>query len=82
MLISIERGLTRPLLQMRSRPRRSQTDPVYDEEDLLDNYPYGMFAVLLRDVVRLQFPLGMYGNPIVIGYTREDLKMWNELWRG
>jgi phenylacetate-CoA ligase len=38
-----------------------------------------MFAVPLRDVVRLQFPLGMYGNPIVIGYTREDLKMWNEL---
>jgi phenylacetate-CoA ligase len=38
-----------------------------------------MFAVPLRDVVRLQFPLGMYGNPIVIGYTREDLKIWREL---
>ena len=45
----------------------------------MDNYPYGMFAVPLRDVVRLQFPLGMYGNPIVIGYTREDLKIWREL---
>jgi len=38
-----------------------------------------MFAVPLRDVVRLQFPLGTYGNPIVIGYTREDLKIWQEL---
>jgi phenylacetate-CoA ligase len=38
-----------------------------------------MFAVPLRDVVRLQFPLGLYGNPIVIGYTREDLKIWREL---
>ena len=38
-----------------------------------------MFAVPLRDVVRLQFPLGMYGNPIVIGYTREDLRIWREL---
>jgi phenylacetate-CoA ligase len=53
--------------------------PFTTRKDLMDNYPYGMFAVPLRDVVRLQFPLGMHGNPIVIGYTREDLKIWREL---
>jgi phenylacetate-CoA ligase len=53
--------------------------PFTTREDLIDNYPYGMFAVPLRDVVRLQFPLGRHGNPIVIGYTREDLKIWREL---
>lgn len=53
--------------------------PFTTRKDLIDNYPYGMFAVPLRDVVRLQFPLGMYGNPIVIGYTREDLKIWQEM---
>jgi phenylacetate-CoA ligase len=53
--------------------------PFTTRKDLMDNYPYGMFAVPLRDVVRLQFPLGMYGNPIVIGYTREDLRVWREL---
>ena len=53
--------------------------PFTTRKDLMDNYPYGMFAVPLRDVVRLQFPLGMYGNPIVIGYTREDLNIWSEL---
>jgi len=53
--------------------------PFTTRKDLIDNYPYGMFAVPLRDVVRLQFPLGTYGNPIVIGYTREDLKIWQEL---
>jgi phenylacetate-CoA ligase len=53
--------------------------PFTTRKDLMDNYPYGMFAVPLRDVVRLQFPLGMYGNPIVIGYTLEDLKIWREL---
>ncbi|MBI5589905.1 MAG: phenylacetate--CoA ligase [Deltaproteobacteria bacterium] len=53
--------------------------PFTTRQDLVDNYPYGMFAVPLRDVVRLQFPLGHYGNPIVIGYTREDLKIWREL---
>ena len=53
--------------------------PFTTRKDLMENYPYGMFAVPLRDVVRLQFPLGIYGNPIVIGYTREDLKIWREL---
>lgn len=53
--------------------------PFTTRKDLMDNYPYGMFAVPLRDVVRLQFPLGIYGNPIVIGYTRQDLKIWREL---
>jgi phenylacetate-CoA ligase len=53
--------------------------PFTTRKDLIENYPYGMFAVPLRDIVRLQFPLGMYGNPIVIGYTREDLKIWREL---
>jgi len=48
-----------------------QKIPFTTRKDLMDNYPYGMFAVPLRDVVRLQFPLGMYGNPIVIGYTRK-----------
>ncbi|MEI9476615.1 MAG: phenylacetate--CoA ligase [Deltaproteobacteria bacterium] len=53
--------------------------PFTTRKELIDNYPYGMFAVPLRDVVQLQFPLGMYGNPIVIGYTREDLRIWREL---
>jgi phenylacetate-CoA ligase len=53
--------------------------PFTTREDLVENYPYGMFAVPLRDVVRLQFPKGHFGNPIVIGYTREDLKIWREL---
>ncbi len=56
-----------------------QKIPFTTRKDLMDNYPYGMFAVPLRDVVRLQFPLGLYGNPIVIGSTREDLKIWQEL---
>jgi len=53
--------------------------PFTTRRDLIDNYPYGMFAVPLKDVVRLQFPMGIYGNPIVIGYTNEDLKIWTEL---
>ncbi len=53
--------------------------PFTSRKDLMENYPYGMFAVPLRDVVQAQFPLGLYGNPIVIGYTRKDLEIWREL---
>ena len=53
--------------------------PFTTRRDLMENYPYGMSAVPLRDVVRLQFPLGLYGNPIVIGYTTKDLEIWREL---
>ncbi len=53
--------------------------PFTTRQDLMDSYPYGLFAVPLRDVVYLQFPSGLYGNPIVIGYTREDLKNWREM---
>jgi phenylacetate-CoA ligase len=56
-----------------------QRIPFTTRKDLMENYPYGMFAVPLRDVVRLQFPLGLYGNPIVIGYTPKDLEIWREL---
>ncbi len=53
--------------------------PFTTRQDLMDNYPYGLFAVPLRDVVCLQFPSGLYGNPIVIGYTQEDLQIWREM---
>ncbi|MGB9697842.1 MAG: phenylacetate--CoA ligase family protein [Thermodesulfobacteriota bacterium] len=53
--------------------------PFTTRQDLMDNYPYGLFAVPLKDVVCLQFPSGLYGNPIVIGYTQEDLKIWREM---
>src|SRR5512136_397377 len=71
-----EIGLTPDDIKTRDDLRKI---PFTTRKDLMDNYPYGMFAVPLRDVVRLQFPLGLHGNPIVIGYTRDDLKIWREL---
>ena len=46
---------------------------------LRDNYPYGMFAVPLREVVRIHSSSGTTGKPTVVGYTRNDLKHWSEL---
>jgi phenylacetate-CoA ligase len=47
--------------------------------DLRDNYPYGMFAVPMRDVVRIHSSSGTTGKPTVVGYTKKDLDTWSEL---
>ncbi len=47
--------------------------------DLRDNYPYGLFAVPLKDIVRIHASSGTTGKPIVAGYTRNDLNTWAEV---
>jgi len=53
--------------------------PFTVKNELRDNYPYGMFAVPLRDVVRIHSSSGTTGKPTVVGYTRNDLNNWAEL---
>jgi phenylacetate-CoA ligase len=50
--------------------------PFTTKADLRANYPYGLFAVPLRDVVRLHASSGTTGMSTVVGYTRNDLKTW------
>jgi phenylacetate-CoA ligase len=52
--------------------------PFTTKEDLRRSYPYGMFAFPLRDIVRIQSTSGTMGSPIVVGYTRNDIRMWAE----
>ncbi|MDS1030472.1 phenylacetate--CoA ligase [Bacillota bacterium LX-D] len=49
------------------------------KSDLRDNYPYGMFAVPLSEVVRIHSTSGTTGKPTVVGYTRNDINTWSEL---
>ena len=53
--------------------------PFTTKEDLRDNYPYGMFAVPLREVVRIHASSGTTGTPTVVGYTKNDIKTWANL---
>ncbi len=53
--------------------------PFTTKQDIRDNYPYGLFAVPLREVVRLQSSSGTTGKPMVVGYTRNDLNRWSML---
>jgi len=62
---------------------RSLTDltklPFTTKEDLRINYPYGMFAVPLREVVRIHSSSGTTSKPIVVGYTKNDVRIWSNL---
>lgn len=53
--------------------------PFTTKNDLRDNYPYGLFATPLSEVVRVHASSGTTGKPIVGGYTRHDLEVWAEV---
>lgn len=52
--------------------------PFTTKQDLRDNYPYGMFAVPNSEIVRIHASSGTTGNPTIVGYTRNDLEIWQE----
>ncbi|HSD42777.1 MAG TPA: phenylacetate--CoA ligase PaaK [Burkholderiales bacterium] len=53
--------------------------PFTTKQDLRANYPFGMFAVPMDDVVRIHASSGTTGKPTVVGYTRGDLDVWAEV---
>ena len=53
--------------------------PFTTKEDLRNNYPFDMFAVDLKNVVRVHASSGTTGKPTVVGYTKKDLEMWEHL---
>ena len=53
--------------------------PFTVKDDLRDNYPYKLFAVPMKDVVRVHASSGTTGKPTVVGYTKDDLDMWSEV---
>lgn len=53
--------------------------PFTTKIDLRDNYPYGLFAVPLEEIVRIHASSGTTGKPTVVGYTRKDLANWSEV---
>ena len=49
------------------------------KQDMRDNYPFGLFAVPLEEIVRIHASSGTTGKPTVVGYTQRDIEMWAEL---
>jgi len=52
--------------------------PFTTKQDLRDNYPYGMFAVPMKDVRELHMSSGTTGIATVGGYTEHDLEIWGD----
>ena len=50
--------------------------PFTNKIDLRDNYPFGLFAVPMEQVVRIHASSGTTGKPTVVGYTRRDINTW------
>lgn len=53
--------------------------PFTTKQDLRGNYPYGLMAAPLSEVVRVHASSGTTGNPTIVGYTRRDLSIWSEV---
>ena len=53
--------------------------PFITKQDMRDNYPYGLFAVPLAEIVRVHASSGTTGKPTVVGYTKRDIGIWSEV---
>ena len=53
--------------------------PFTRKQDLRDNYPFGMVAMPMRDVVRVHASSGTTGKPTVVAYTKADIDTWSDV---
>ena len=53
--------------------------PFTTKQDLRDNYPFGLFAVPMEQVVRIHASSGTTGKPTVVGYTQADIDVWADV---
>ncbi len=53
--------------------------PFTKKKDLRDHYPFGLFTVPMSQVVRVHSSSGTTGKPTVVGYTKEDMDVWDEV---
>ena len=52
--------------------------PFTVKQDMRDAYPFGLFAVPRKDVVRVHCSSGTTGTATVVGYTQKDLENWGD----
>ena len=53
--------------------------PFTEKPDLRDNYPFGIFAVPLNEIVQIHATSGTTGKMTVTGYTAKDMDLWGEV---
>jgi phenylacetate-CoA ligase len=53
--------------------------PFTTKSDIRDNYPFGLFAVPMSEIIRIHASSGTTGKATVVGYTRHDIGIWSEV---
>ncbi|MDN3562203.1 phenylacetate--CoA ligase PaaK [Vreelandella neptunia] len=53
--------------------------PFTTKADLRDNYPFGMLATPMSEIVRIHASSGTTGQPTVVGYTQSDIDVWSDV---
>jgi phenylacetate-CoA ligase len=53
--------------------------PFTYKTDLRDHYPFDLFAVPMKDIVRVHASSGTTGKPTTVGYTKNDIENWREV---
>ncbi len=83
LLVRLKRNVRRYREKLVGRRIQSLEDlaqlPLTSPEDVVESFPYGMFAFPLREVIRLHTTVGPGGQPLVIGHTQNDLRNWSRL---
>jgi phenylacetate-CoA ligase len=83
LLARLRRSVRRYREKLAEAPLHSLADvaalPFTTPEEVAASFPYGLFALPLREVIRLHSTLGPAGQPLVIGHTRNDLVQWGRL---
>jgi phenylacetate-CoA ligase len=83
LLVRLKRNVRRHRESLGSLRLSSLADvpglPITQPEDLAGSFPYGMFALPLREVIRLHSLVGPEGKQLVTGHTKNDLAFWGRL---
>ncbi len=53
--------------------------PFTTKEDMRDNYPFGLFATGQENIKEIHVSSGTTGNPTLVGYTKDDIKLWGDV---
>jgi phenylacetate-CoA ligase len=53
--------------------------PFTNKTDLRDSYPFGLFSTPTTNLKEIHVSSGTTGNPTLVGYTKDDIKLWSEV---
>lgn len=53
--------------------------PFTTKDDMRDHYPFGLFSMNVKDIAEMHVSSGTTGNPVVSGYSKEDIDLWAEV---